>query len=655
MTNPGWKFAPYNGRNEGLNDPGENTFSSELVTGFVREIIQNSLDAAEGDSTVRLVFALDDLEGPSLSLLQSARDYIEAGVKLTDHIATDQRSKNQEPSHVARAEHAFFRLAKETINKPTVSVLGIHDYGTTGLTGAISHAEDLAQNSSWLALTRGSGVSVNKQGGAGGSHGIGHNAPFAISTINTVLYVSTRGVEGGENETLFQASMRLRTIQPNFFEDGLTSIDQYGYFGQVDAEEPLPLVDADVPDWARALRPEASQVGTSVLVVEPIRVPQEQLWRLIAGAALTNFYVAFEKGHLSIQVGERYLINEDTLREQWADLIESEDYQELLNSSHTSEKDTSRIEFVTTRHRPDQSGTLDLGALGQAEWSLRSGDDVRQKGVAVARGRGMYISHFLPNLRLNSIKRFPTFSLFVSLGETPASQTLRAMENPSHTEVSIDEVKNSSEREEIDQKYGQIRAAIIDLLDELFPQTAEEEFELNSFSRFFRLPFGAGEDEQEPATPRVIIGKPSRVKRREGSPLEIPDDSDSGLTPRLGETEKGYRPSGGEGFDTPAGEGGNKGRKNFGTEVKELRLVPVPGEPNVRIVHFTPLDAERKNLALYRSGQTEVQRIFFRPQKQPEWKTTLFIPSVKKSSRVTLRLEFHPDDLQHPIEGRLEP
>jgi len=229
------------------------------------------------------------------------------------------------------------------------------------------------------------------------------------------------------------------------------------------------------------------------------------------------------------------------------------------------------------------------------------------------------------------------------------------MENPSHTEVSIDEVKNLSEKAEIDEKYGRIKSAVIGLLDELFPKADDEEVALSSFSKFFQLPFGSGDDEKEPISARVAVGKLSRIKRREGTPTEIPDGSDSGFAPREGEAERNYRRSGGEGFEIPDGEGGNKGRKNFGVEVKDLRLVPVSGEPNFRTVHFTPLDSERKNLVLYRSGQNELQRLLFRPPRGSDWTTQLQIPGIKKTRRVSLRLEFKADDLRYPIEGRLEP
>lgn len=654
MVEIGWKFAPYNGRVNGLNDAAENTFSNDTITGFVREVIQNSVDAAKDDSTVRVVFKLDKLEGPALEVLRLAEKYVQAGLRAAEHKAHDRQAKDQKLAYLDRAELAFFHRASEALSQPEVTVLGIHDYGTTGLNGAIAHSEDPAQESSWLALTRGDGISVKKSGNSGGSHGIGHNAPFAMSDLNTVLYLSTREEEAGVPETVFQASMRLRTIQPMFFDDGETSVDQYGYFGQCDSDEPLPLVADQIPEWATALRPNSLEVGTSVIVAQPTEISDDKLWLLIAGAAISSFYVAFEEGHLSVQVGERYLINRDSLREIWTELIESGDYQELLAEKKGPQSDLPRIEFVSTRHQPDQSGTLDLGELGKATWSLRLGDEVGRKGVAFARGRGMYISHYLPQMRLNSIKRFPTFSLFVSLGETPASEVLKAMENPSHTEVSLDEV-DISMKDEIDADYQKIVAAVIGLLTELLPNTENDEFDLNSFSRFFQLPFGSGNDEKEATSSRVIIGKLSRLKRKEGTPTEIPDGSDSGFTPREGETERNYRPSEGDGFDTPEGEGGKKGRKSYGVEVKDLRLVPAPGEPNVRTVHFTPLDSERKNLALYRSGQNEIERIQFRRQRASEWTTQLFIPNVKQNSRISLRLEFRDEDLKYPLEGRLEP
>ena len=91
MVEVGWKFGPYSGRANGLNEAGENTFSGELLTGFVREVIQNSVDAAVEGSSVQVVFTLEKLQGPALLPLKSAGEYIEAGLRFSDHISSDRR------------------------------------------------------------------------------------------------------------------------------------------------------------------------------------------------------------------------------------------------------------------------------------------------------------------------------------------------------------------------------------------------------------------------------------------------------------------------------------------------------------------------------------------------------------------------------------
>ena len=655
MTQKGWFFAPYSGQNNGLNDSGENTFSGDLVTGFVREVLQNSLDAARTADPVRVVFSLDELQREALEDIAGIRKYLDAGLALANHTVEERQREGIDVGSKQRDELAFFRNAVNVLSGDSVSVLGIHDYGTTGLTGEVFHERDLSQSSKWLALTRGGGVSVKDSGGSGGNHGIGHHAPFAISELNSCFYFSTIENSPSGPSSRFQGAIRLRTIQKRFFDDNETTIDQYGYFGDAGATEPVPLEGAEIPAWATSLRPNSNDVGTSVMVVQPVPIPEDDLWLQVAGATISNFYSAIRDNKLSVVVGGKYLLNSETLRSVWEQIIESGDYQGLVKAADRKDLDLERLDHVLTIHEPDESGSRDLGDLGELEWFLRKGDSVERKGIAISRGLGMYIGHSLPGLTLRSLRQFQNFSLFVSLKGLEASRVLAEMENPAHTEVSIDNVKNPAAKQEINRKYKKLRKLLLDLVGELIPPTTDEEFILEGLDRFFQLPFGSGEDEREPVSDRVTVGKVARIKRAEGTPTEVLDGSDSGLEPRKGEETKNYKPSGGDGFDTPDGEGGTKGTKKSGREVKDLRVAPVNGEECVRVVKFTPLDSSRKYLVLMRSGQRETEQLEFRLNKDKPWIRRLHIPSIAESKRATVRLEFHPEDLNFPMEGRLEP
>jgi hypothetical protein len=89
------------------------------------------------------------------------------------------------------------------------NIFGIHDFNTTGLTGPTVNKKN-QKVGHWLALIKGSGLSVKSTDSALGSFGHGSKAPFAVSQIRSIFYFSKINEPTGE--TRFQGKSILQSM-----------------------------------------------------------------------------------------------------------------------------------------------------------------------------------------------------------------------------------------------------------------------------------------------------------------------------------------------------------------------------------------------------------------------------------------------------------
>ena len=165
-NNIGWHFPPTNGgRVDGFNDPGIAHFDGSPLASLARETIQNSLDASlQPDQPVHVSFELIELERDDVGLSE-LMEVIERCM---------QKAKEDEDSSAVSA----LKRATQVLKKRKIPCLRVSDRSTTGLKG--KH---------WPALVKRQGYSYKpERKGAGGSHGIGKYAPFAVSDLRTVFY-----------------------------------------------------------------------------------------------------------------------------------------------------------------------------------------------------------------------------------------------------------------------------------------------------------------------------------------------------------------------------------------------------------------------------------------------------------------------------------
>ncbi len=378
MASIGWNFpSNNNGREDGLNDPGVETFRDYPLRSLSREIPQNSLDALDkSGKPVEIHFDLIDLPMSKFPSADQFQRILKACLKYWN--------QNE-------ATRKFFDNALKVMKANTVRVLKASDYNTTGLLGPVDD-----RMSDWFKLTKAVGAS-DKAGGAGGSFGIGKHAPFACSELRTILY-GTKDLNGG---FAFQGVSKLVTHESSKGE----TTQGTGYYG-VRAKN-APISDASLVD--KIFR--RTRIGTDVFILGFLR---ERDWvdEIVKGL-IESFYVSIHEGHLLARVGG-IAVNQNSLPV----LIEKyarEDQHWTVGAYYQALVSEEKSLFCED----------DFSGLGRIELSMLAGKDF-PKRVAMVRSAGMKIydkGHFQTPLRFAGV--------FVAKGEK-LNALLKSLEPPSH-------------------------------------------------------------------------------------------------------------------------------------------------------------------------------------------------------------------------------
>lgn len=400
------------GKVEGLAYAGFETFRGSPYTSCARETGQNSRDAAVG-RTVTVSFNLLNLLRTEVPFADELQHSIECCLLNQQ----DQKTK----LHLERALN--------TIKAPSIKVLEISDRNTTGLTGPTTDP-----GSVFAALVKGDGVTNKSDMTSAGSFGIGKNAAFAVSDLQTVLYSTkysdptTNGVER------YAAQGRVRLIS---HRDGLKNQSAEGYWGgqQFSAIEDEGLV----PTWMRR-----KGIGTSIF---SIGFREEQDWdqRMILSLA-TNFFLAIDRKEIEFSVGEVKL--------NFASL------DNILNSTgleHVATR-TDQLEELRRARRlhecikSDASSKHKIAVPGLGEFTLHLlVKEGLPREVHVLRN-GIYITDNFAKFS-EPMRRFPGVREFTALlepshskaGEAP-SALLKRLENPAHDSFEPERLVDDAER-----------------------------------------------------------------------------------------------------------------------------------------------------------------------------------------------------------------
>jgi hypothetical protein len=284
-----WYFPSTDGGDDdGFNDSLRETFEGKHEHYVARECIQNSLDArADQTEPVTVVFERGSLATSNIPDRQTLIDTLEAA---RDFSVGQERAGD------------FYDKALELLSEPTLEVLRIGDYNTTGLDG-----QDNDSRGGWYRLVRTSG-SNSAHGAGGGSFGIGKGAPFAASELHTVFY-STVNSTGG---AAFQGKARLSSFVKE--SDVRRGIGQLGIGAATRGVGSVRELSAIPSDFRRA------EQGTDVFILA-YKTPAADWCDALLKSVIENFWAAIYFGDLEVnfvqqgQVEPILSVNKQNLRQ----------------------------------------------------------------------------------------------------------------------------------------------------------------------------------------------------------------------------------------------------------------------------------------------------------------------------------------------------
>lgn len=520
-----WTFPSNDGgRDNGLNDPGVETFKGDFDRYLARELGQNSLDARR-DTTkpVVLTFDLVELSTDDIPDMDTIEDVFVRSGKFWSH---DPRAK------------AFFKKAEKLVKAKTVAVLKVGDYNTTGLLG-----DDGDKRGNWYNLIRCAGAS-SKGAGEGGSYGIGKKAPFAASHMRAVLY-STRTVDGDDafigvcDGATFELPSRRGKAQGIGFLGGSRG-------ASVRKTSEIPAA------FRRAA------CGTDLYILG-FPKSEEWEWNLVA-SVLENFWPAVYSGVLEVRVG-KIKVTKTTL-------------PKLMDEYSATEKKFTAHLYFKAFSSPTHHFQETLPLLGEVEALFLTGDPELPKNVAMVRKTGMVIW----NRAFRS--HAPYIGVFFCMSDK-GNRILRDMEPPRHDLWDPNHPEKGANKAVENEYFGFLRECV----GKLAPSDQSKVLNIPGLSRF--LPdddetpeegFGDGCDEDrddtntESIAPNALPTKilPSKIdhKRRTMQPDEQkPEGDEESTEDGEGEGTGGgpHEGGGGSGGGGGGGGGGGTGKGKAGT------------------------------------------------------------------------------------------
>jgi hypothetical protein len=258
------------GEAEGLGHAGIETYRDSPYTSLGREHGQNSHDAA-AKLPVTVSFDVFSIATDEFPALDEQREAVEACLSE----AKDAKAKG------------FFKNAQELLNSETLTIMRVSDFNTVGLKGPSEAGKP------FHALLKGSGVSTEKKDTSGGSFGIGKNAAYAVSDLQTVFY-STVYLDDDEKQHFLAQGKTILTSHTDSSGALKRASGYWGYPGYSPVDDP-----SAVPEWLRR-----TDIGTSVFVIG-FRDSEDWQFR-IAGSLIQNFFGAIHDDKLRFTLNNSY-------------------------------------------------------------------------------------------------------------------------------------------------------------------------------------------------------------------------------------------------------------------------------------------------------------------------------------------------------------
>lgn len=602
---------------EGLGDAGIETYRDEPYAGTAREIGQNSRDASTA-VPVRVSFDVIDVPFEQIPDLDKLSTTVHACLKKA-------RDANDEK------EIAFFEQAKQVLQTGPLKVLKISDSNTTGLTGP-----DVS-GTAFHSLVKSSGVSKKASNTSGGSFGIGKNAAFAISYLQTVFY-STRYEEAGNLRFLAQG----KSVLVSHTDDTGARKKAVGYWGLKDY---APVSDAlTVPAWLRR-----DDRGTTVFAMG-FRLTTD--WKLrIACSLLQNFFYAIHNGEMEFSVNHgEIVINKLTL----GPLFDSE---ELTAAAKANDRydgyELSKQLFTCLTSSDAVEKDHRVAGLGAVRIRVLTADKLPKK-VCIIRN-GMVITDSLEYFG-EKFARFPMYRDFVALAvplDDEGRAFIKRLENPKHDGLSADRLPSLERQAQAKSVMKRFATTIRDAIKSVALTKFDDEVSADEMRQFFQAdaaksenPGPSAQDDPESVKyrlePKKVPEPPRATGKGEGSTI--------GPRPKPGPgpgSSPGPGPSSGPTPRPPVSGTRTSARPIVLSDVRNL--LPSAVNPRLRTIMFTPSEGGRATIVLEASGLTDSEDMKVLKAFGAEAKGGRLIRDLVAGERTRIDIEF-----DEPYAGPIE-
>ncbi len=393
MNNYEWIIRHTTAEGSIFQDGSTELFKSGKWGFLTRETIQNSLDAYNPESGNILTIKFDLLDIPSSEFPD--KDTIVKFLNGTKDICT-------QPLCIT-----FCNKAMEILNRDHIRVLKISDYNTKG----VQRSKDLNHpKSQWKALVYDEGGSQKDSETAAGSFGLGKNAPFALSELNTVFYV-TKSID---NDYAMEGVARLFTSQI----DGDRK-ERKLYYAKNLGDNSEPIYKEDKDGLSSIFN--RNELGTDVLIFG-VDYDQMAIKKEMIQAVIENFFVRIVEKNLQVNVfGESVTAeNIEKLVQKYCDIPIEYSNTNIKYGYISYYLNTFLGKYVTITEEADIVG------LGKARLIISKDPDIKGKYVAMFRQHGMKIYDYMYRLADQNFS-----AIFQPLDDS-LETFLREIENPTH-------------------------------------------------------------------------------------------------------------------------------------------------------------------------------------------------------------------------------
>jgi hypothetical protein len=629
-----WSFVSNNGgRFDGANATSEDHFKSSRLSSFVREMVQNSIDARPLDAGGKPKFP-DKPVIIKIEFREINKQEFDGFEGIWKHIeaSKEQAKKLKNNIWVDRYEE----IIRKFRNRQKIRVLCVHDSNTSGLLGPV----DGSPEGPLYAVTKGQGVSSKQNDSSGGSFGHGASAAFLFSGSRCVYYFSEIEPESSSDPRYrFMGKSHLQShVCP--YDSNLITVGT-GYYAN---DNPLktPLIDDEIPEWAKKLRSQSELgVGTSVYIVNSTY--REDLYDETCISLIANFFNAFKENQLEAIVNN-VRINKDNILDRY------KEYKKKFEDDQRDEIDVDFIEncfkSIQTIVEPDEKNEIEIPDFGKVEWYLRFGEKVKWKKVGVSRSIGMLITREPRNLQ--HFQGMKNFDMFVCVKGHRGNQILKQIENPKHDAFELDRISdlNENERKRITKSYKDFTDKIRDIIKEYAKADLKEESIIDELADLFgqhsndeKLPGASDRGTQIIITDKISVGKRAvGMSLRRGKKASSKSSKQKGdkkvksPKPRVivNERDKNI------GFVAP-----DDNRVNL--KLTNIRITSISENGKKAMLYFTnPANINNRPIILYKKGETDTEILTI---------TGSNTYSGKKGERIGLELNFYEDVRDFVLEG----